>query len=41
VVLQQVPHLPVSQQAGAWWTGKDWEKLGLPQPVRHLLSNSL
>jgi adenine-specific DNA glycosylase len=41
VVLKQAPHGPASGQAGAWWTGQDWENLGLPQPVRHLLSSSL
>jgi A/G-specific adenine glycosylase len=35
VVLQRVP------SPGAWWAQKDWENLGLPQPVRHLLSSSL
>jgi A/G-specific adenine glycosylase len=27
--------------AGAWWGAADWKALGLPAPVRHLLSNSL
>jgi A/G-specific adenine glycosylase len=27
--------------AGAWWHAADWTALGLPTPVRHLLSNSL
>ena len=31
---------PVETQ-GAWWSAKDWTELGLPQPVRHLLSSSL
>jgi A/G-specific adenine glycosylase len=26
---------------GAWWAAKDWTDLGLPQPIRHLLSSSL
>jgi len=26
---------------GAWWSEKNWTSLGLPQPVRHLLSSSL
>jgi A/G-specific adenine glycosylase len=26
---------------GAWWSEKEWIALGLPQPVRHLLSSSL
>ena len=25
---------------GAWWSDSDWTDLGLPQPVRHLLSSS-
>jgi A/G-specific adenine glycosylase len=31
---------PVAAE-GAWWSAKDWTDLGLPQPVRHLLSSSL
>jgi A/G-specific adenine glycosylase len=27
--------------SGAWWSKEDWQVLGLPTPVRHLLSNSL
>jgi A/G-specific adenine glycosylase len=38
MVLNKGPDTPAS---GAWWSAKDWETLGLPQPVRHLLSNSL
>lgn len=26
---------------GAWWDVKDWTDLGLPQPIRYLLSSSL
>jgi adenine-specific DNA glycosylase len=38
VQLQKAPHTP---NAGAWFSEKDWAVLGLPTPVRHLLSNSL
>lgn len=36
--LKKAPHTP---NAGAWFSEKDWAVLGLPTPVRHLLSNSL
>jgi A/G-specific adenine glycosylase len=32
--------VPVEAE-GAWWAVKDWTDLGLPQPIRHLLSSSL
>jgi A/G-specific adenine glycosylase len=32
---------PSSSEAGAWWSEEDWQILGLPTPIRHLLSNSL
>jgi A/G-specific adenine glycosylase len=38
VQLKKAPHAP---NAGAWFSEKDWVVLGLPTPVRHLLSNSL
>ena len=38
VQLRKAPHTP---NAGAWFSEKDWVVLGLPTPVRHLLSNSL
>ena len=38
VQLKKAPHTP---NAGAWFSEKDWSVLGLPTPVRHLLSNSL
>jgi len=38
VRLQKKPKTPI---AGAWFSEKDWLVLGLPTPVRHLLSNSL
>jgi len=38
VKLQQPPQTP---QSGSWWSENDWKLLGLPTPVRHLLSNSL
>jgi A/G-specific adenine glycosylase len=38
VRLKITPHTP---NAGAWFSEKDWMVLGLPTPVRHLLSNSL
>jgi A/G-specific adenine glycosylase len=38
VQLKKAPHTP---NAGAWFSEKDWAVLGLPTPVRHLLSNSL
>jgi len=38
LVLAQTPN---TEGEGAWWASKDWEVLGLPQPIRHLLSNSL
>jgi len=38
VKLAQKPNTP---QPGAWWSEKNWTALGLPTPIRHLLSNSL
>jgi adenine-specific DNA glycosylase len=38
VKLKQKPKTP---QAGAWWAENNWKELGLPTPIRHLLSNSL
>ena len=32
---------PSASETGAWWSANDWAVLGLPTPVRHLLSNSL
>ena len=32
---------PSASEKGAWWSANDWAVLGLPTPVRHLLSNSL
>lgn len=41
VVKITIGKTPLAREFGAWWASKDWEKLGLPQPVRHLLSSSL
>ena len=38
VMMNQAPQTPTK---GAWWAENDWKVLGLPTPVRHLLSNSL
>ena len=38
VMLNQAPQTPAH---GAWWAENDWTVLGLPTPIRHLLSNSL
>ncbi len=40
VKLKAVKGAPVLSE-GAWWSEKEWTTLGLPQPVRHLLSSSL
>ena len=40
VKLKAVKGAPVLSE-GAWWSEKEWTSLGLPQPVRHLLSSSL
>jgi A/G-specific adenine glycosylase len=32
---------PSTSETGAWWSEEDWQVLGLPTPIRHLLSNSL
>jgi A/G-specific adenine glycosylase len=40
VKLKAVKGTPVLSE-GAWWSEKEWTALGLPQPVRHLLSSSL
>lgn len=41
VVKVALSKAPKTSGSGAWWAAKDWQVLGLPQPVRHLLSNSL
>lgn len=46
VMLRKSPIASASSSAsetasGAWWSKEDWQVLGLPTPVRHLLSNSL
>jgi adenine-specific DNA glycosylase len=41
VVKVQLKKAPRAPHAGAWFSEKDWMVLGLPTPVRHLLSNSL
>jgi adenine-specific DNA glycosylase len=41
VVKVQLKKAPDTPNAGAWFSEKDWVVLGLPTPVRHLLSNSL
>ena len=41
VVKLELGQAPQTADPGAWWASKDWEVLGLPQPIRHLLSNSL
>ena len=38
VILENAPQ---TASAGAWWPEKEWTVLGLPTPIRHLLSNSL
>jgi A/G-specific adenine glycosylase len=38
VMMNQAPQTPTK---GTWWAENDWKVLGLPTPVRHLLSNSL
>jgi A/G-specific adenine glycosylase len=40
VKLKAAKGTPVLSE-GAWWSEKEWAFLGLPQPVRHLLSSSL
>ncbi len=40
VKLKAAKGAPVLSE-GAWWSEKEWTELGLPQPVRHLLSSSL
>ena len=40
VKLKAAKGAPVLSE-GAWWSEKEWTALGLPQPVRHLLSSSL
>ena len=40
VKLQVANGAPVLSE-GAWWSANAWAELGLPQPVRHLLSSSL
>ena len=40
VKLKAAKGAPVLSE-GAWWSEKEWTSLGLPQPVRHLLSSSL
>ena len=41
VVKVKLKREPQTPQSGAWWSENDWNLLGLPTPVRHLLSNSL
>jgi A/G-specific adenine glycosylase len=41
VVKVRLKTTPLAPNAGAWFAKKDWVVLGLPTPVRHLLSNSL
>ena len=41
VVKVRLKKTPRATHAGAWFSEKDWMVLGLPTPVRHLLSNSL
>jgi A/G-specific adenine glycosylase len=41
VVKVAVSSTTKATESGAWWSAKDWEGLGLPTPIRHLLSNSL
>ena len=41
VVKVKLKHKPKTPQSGAWWSEKKWADLGLPTPIRHLLSNSL
>ncbi len=40
VKLKAAKGAPVLSE-GSWWSEKEWTALGLPQPVRHLLSSSL
>lgn len=40
VKLKAAKGAPVLSE-GAWWSEEEWTALGLPQPVRHLLSSSL
>jgi len=41
VVKLKVQKLAPVATDGAWWAESAWTELGLPQPVRHLLSSSL
>ncbi len=41
VVKLKVQKLAPVATDGAWWAESGWTELGLPQPVRHLLSSSL
>jgi A/G-specific adenine glycosylase len=41
VVKVKLAQKPKTPQAGAWWSENNWKELGLPTPIRHLLSNSL
>jgi A/G-specific adenine glycosylase len=40
VVKTKLTKGPISKGSGAWWSEEDWQVLGLPTPIRHLLSNS-
>ena len=40
VVKTKLTKGPISTGSGAWWSEEDWQVLGLPTPIRHLLSNS-
>jgi A/G-specific adenine glycosylase len=41
VIKVMLRNSPSAAASGAWWSEEDWQVLGLPTPVRHLLSNSL
>ena len=41
VVKVRLKQKPKTPQTGAWWSENNWQALGLPTPIRHLLSNSL
>jgi A/G-specific adenine glycosylase len=41
VIKVMLRNSPSAAASGAWWSKENWQVLGLPTPVRHLLSNSL
>ncbi len=41
VLKLELKRAPSTPHSGGWWAERDWSVLGLPTPVRHLLSNSL